>query len=323
LLRIRLSTDRTWRTYAPDMLPGERVTAIKRIAEKLSGEPWTDLVLKLDQFGFSSSGADSDPYRFVTGHLADESDKKLSDLLEYLFPGVEPGPGADGDPRGPWSADHFRLFISHRSSEKQFAGQISSRLARWGVDAFVAHDQIEPTQEWQERIEAGLRTCDSLVAILTPDFLNSEWCDQEVGYCMARNILIVPLSLDGTNPHGFIGKYQRMNARTTEEVGGVASRLFSLLASNDRTRDKMILPIAMRYARSYSFDDARENFDRLKTISKENWTPELGEIIEDAPANNGQVREAGTNDGDAMPEAATKFVDEMLDRRPEPEDSPT
>jgi hypothetical protein len=140
--------------------------------------------------------------------------------------------------------------------------------------------------------------------------MESEWCDQEVGYCMARGVLIVPVSISA-DPHGFIGKYQRMNASLERNAMFAASQLFSVLASSGTIAEKMVEPIGRRYAASYSFDDARENLDRLKTIPGERWTPKLAEIVTDAPSANNQIEHAGTNDGEPMPEAALAFLEEL------------
>ena len=103
---------------------------------------------------------------------------------------------------------------------------------------------------------------------LPPDFVESKWCDQEVGFCIARGLLIVPMSL-GVNPHGFIGKYQRMDAREDERSIEVAERLFDLLIGHELTQAKLARPAAQKYARSYSFDNARKNFEMLKSVPQE------------------------------------------------------
>jgi hypothetical protein len=80
----------------------------------------------------------------------------------------------------------------------------------------VAHKDIEPTKTWEAEIEKALRTCDGLATYLTSDFSASVWTDQEVGYCLARNVAIVPIRID-VNPYGFVGKYQ---ARTLRRIRG-------------------------------------------------------------------------------------------------------
>lgn len=55
------------------------------------------------------------------------------------------------------------------------------------IAVFVAHAAINPTEEWQQVIEYALRSCDACAALLAPGFKESDWTDQEVGFCMARS----------------------------------------------------------------------------------------------------------------------------------------
>jgi hypothetical protein len=65
-----------------------------------------------------------------------------------------------------WKPDYFRLFICHASSQKEVAHLLKDELEKRRVCCFVAHDDIEPTREWQDEIEEALRTMDALAAIL-------------------------------------------------------------------------------------------------------------------------------------------------------------
>ncbi len=104
-------------------------------------------------------------------------------------------------------------------------GNSGGVMEQWGVDTFVAHDDIEPTREWQDAIEAALRTCDALCALMTSDFIESKWCDQEVGFAIARRKLVVAVKL-GTDPYGFIAKYQAVISGEGEILYAVAGGHF-------------------------------------------------------------------------------------------------
>jgi len=110
-----------------------------------------------------------------------------------------------------WEPSHFLLFLSHLSSIKENMGRLQASLRRFGISAFVAHVDIDPTTEWQDEIEAALFSMDALAAILMPGFKESNWTDQEVGVAIGRDVLIVPV-MRGSTPHGFVGKFQGMNA---------------------------------------------------------------------------------------------------------------
>jgi TIR domain len=108
-----------------------------------------------------------------------------------------------------WRSDHVRLFITHTHEHRGMAKQIKEALVfPYRVDAFVAHDDIEPTRLWEDEITNALRTCDALLALLTPGFHESKWCDQEVGWVLGRDMPLVASVNMGATPHGFIGRFQ-------------------------------------------------------------------------------------------------------------------
>ena len=105
----------------------------------------------------------------------------------------------------------YRVFISHDSAVKEEVAKLKGDLESYGISAFVAHEDIDPTEEWQEVIKEALCTMDALVALLTKGFPSSKWTDQEVGYALCRNIPIIPVRL-GIDPYGFIGKFQGLSS---------------------------------------------------------------------------------------------------------------
>ena len=102
------------------------------------------------------------------------------------------------------------VFISHLHTDRELAHGISLSLNEYGVTAFVAHDDIEPMEEWQEEIRQALLKMNLLVALLSPGFESSAWTDQEVGAAVGRDIPVVPVRM-GKDPYGFIGKYQALS----------------------------------------------------------------------------------------------------------------
>jgi len=106
-----------------------------------------------------------------------------------------------GDP------DNFRVFLSHKVTVKKETALLKDKLMHFGISCFVAHEDIHPTTAWQSEIENALSTMDGFVALMTPDFHDSDWTDQEVGFAFARGVPIVAVRL-GLDPYGFIGKFQ-------------------------------------------------------------------------------------------------------------------
>jgi len=108
-----------------------------------------------------------------------------------------------------WSESGFKLFLSHKSECKTRVTDLKNTFYKLGICAFVAHEDIHPNQEWQNEIESALFSMDGFVALMSDKFRDSNWTDQEVGVAIGRQVPIVSVRL-GTDPYGFIGKYQAL-----------------------------------------------------------------------------------------------------------------
>lgn len=171
----------------------------------------------------------------------------------------------------------------------------------------MAHDTIEPTEEWRQTIETALLTCHAAVALVTTDFCGSMWCDQEIGYCLARSILVVPVMFDAA-PHGFLGKYQAIKPEKGQVAQGVAQDVFRILATRSETRERMAPSVVRRFSISRSVEHTRGAFTLLNQIPQEIWTSALVEEVEKATKDNHQIREAVLRSGKPVPEAAEKLL---------------
>jgi hypothetical protein len=108
-----------------------------------------------------------------------------------------------------WGPQPARIFLSHVAAHKVEVSGLKWSLGAFGLSAFVAHEDIEPTLDWRDEIDLALRSMHAMVALLTPDFHQSHWTDQEIGAAFARGLPVVPVRL-GSDPYGFLGKYQAL-----------------------------------------------------------------------------------------------------------------
>jgi TIR domain len=298
--------------------PAERIPLLKKLAAALAADHGDETNLVLRQFGFSSgdiwgtSGGiylGPDAYGYAFHHLENSgSDEALQELERYLDPSSEEGsPTPISSVPGPWKKDTFHLFISHTHPHAGFAGTMRSYLAKYRIDAFVAHDTIAPSEEWRQTIETALLTCHAAAALMTVDFRESMWCDQEVGYCLARGVLVLPVMIDAT-PHGFLGKYQAVKVKKGRAAMLVAQDVFRVLAVHAETRERMAPAVVRRFAKSTSFESARDGFALLRRIPKDAWTKELVDEVDKAVQKNIEVKNANYKNGDTVPGLTRKLL---------------
>lgn len=104
------------------------------------------------------------------------------------------------------------FFISYNTKDKVLAGRVGKLLEREGQKPFLAHDDIRPTEDWENEILQHLDTCNVLIALITPNFSGSDYANQEVGIIMGKGKLVIPLRLDESHLPGFIKSSQAIPA---------------------------------------------------------------------------------------------------------------
>lgn len=132
-----------------------------------------------------------------------------------------------------WQTGYYRMFISHKVENKDTASNLKKALEHYGISGFVAHEDIKPTKEWLNTIKCALKTTHSLCAIITPDFIKSQWCDQEVGFALGREMFCIPIRKEA-DPYGFLGEFQGIQSKG-KLVSAVANEIFVALCENKQS----------------------------------------------------------------------------------------
>jgi hypothetical protein len=156
-----------------------------------------------------------------------------------------------------WEKDCFRLFLSHKTKFKKETFELKEGLRSYGISAFVAHADIHPTTEWINEISSALTTMDGFAALLTPDFHDSLWTDQEVGFALAKAVPTVAVML-GTEPYGFLGRFQGLRSNWNSAVHDIAG----VMVANER----MFRPYLNRLRKCPTFDEANSLGSLLEKI---------------------------------------------------------
>ncbi len=145
-----------------------------------------------------------------------------------------------------WTNGYLKVFVSHLSSNKKRMSAMKAALAPWGISAFIAHEDIEPTREWMNEVEAGLETMEVMVAVVEPGFRESDWCAQEVGFALGRKVDIIPLRA-GLDPFGFFGKFQGIQIKGVYPED-VAHEIVQLLLKKPKHRNRLLKSMSRAFA---------------------------------------------------------------------------
>jgi len=279
--------------------PSDRIKIISEASRRLAGEEWPLIDLTLSQFGLPTTDIwDGEKDGYVIEMASKATDDVLISLAHHIgFEVSAPEPGIDPPF---WKDNNVRVFLSHLSANRKFAAELQEAMDEYGLTAFVAHNDIEPTTEWQDEIETALSTCEVLVALLHNGFKESNWTDQEVGFAMGRGLPVFSVRYD-QDPYGFIGRFQAFNGNgKTADV--LAKEIFDVLRQHKQTQRRMAEILVSRFESSYSFQNAKSNMSLLEEL--ETWNRTYSERIEKAVDNNSQIEGSW-----GVPERVKKLVE--------------
>lgn len=282
--------------------PSQRVHVISEIARRLGNEEWSLIDLTLRQFGleWTDTWPGNDRTSYVIEMIDRADDGALVELSRHL--GYELTSSRLQVEPSFWQAGFSRVFVSHLARFRGFAGEIQQELLLYGMSSFVAHNDIEPTSEWQDEIELALATCDTMLVLLHPGFHESHWTDQEIGYAMGRGVMIATVRL-GTDPYGFIGRFQALDGqdKTAEEL---ARELFRILRRHRMTRRAVAQGVVECFCQSNSYKAAKRNMGLLEELA--DWDATLSNRARAAMKENDQLQGAWS-----VPGRLEAFIEKM------------
>jgi TIR domain len=221
---------------------------------------------------------------YVLQMTNDAPDQTLVDLARHVGFEIEDGSAPTIDPPY-WRKGMLRVFVSHLATERVFAGRLQEALLEFAISTFIAHNDIEPTQEWQIQIETALATCDALVALLHDGFHESKWTDQEIGFAMGRGVPTFSVRC-GQDPYGFIGRFQAFNGHK-KSAAALARELFDAYRRNKLTQRRMGEVIIGLFEESSSFAAAKERIGYIEEL--DTWQAEFSKRIRSAAKANSQI----------------------------------
>lgn len=267
--------------------PSERIRLIKEIVRRLQEEEWPLIDVTLRQFSLPWTDdwrGDKDTY--VIQMIEKAGDEVLMTLGRHVGYEAEKCPARVDPPF--WRSGYLRLFICHLATFRGEAAALQEQLLLYGVSSFVAHNDIEPSAEWQNEIETALATADALIALMRPGFHASSWTDQEIGYAMGRSLAAFSVRL-GEDPYGFIARFQAFDGNN-KEPSALAREIFDVFRKHKQTRRRVAEALAVQLENSESFAAAKRNIGLLEEATF--WQASFNERLRSVAQSNGQVAEA-------------------------------
>lgn len=86
-----------------------------------------------------------------------------------------------------------RIFVSYSRKNKDFCRQLTNELQTREFDFWVDWEGIPPTVDWMKEIEKGIEEADTFLAIVTPDWISSKVCIDELNIAVKNGKRLIPV----------------------------------------------------------------------------------------------------------------------------------
>lgn len=92
-----------------------------------------------------------------------------------------------------------KVFVSYSRRDDGSVHKISNALRESGIDVWT-DNQIPLGVGFDDAIRRSVQQSDFVLVVVTPDLLQSEWIDNEIGLAQQFNRPIVSVLMEGTTP---------------------------------------------------------------------------------------------------------------------------
>ncbi|MEW6211423.1 MAG: toll/interleukin-1 receptor domain-containing protein [Acidobacteriota bacterium] len=80
----------------------------------------------------------------------------------------------------------MKVFISHTRKDTDLARKVAAVLKEAGLDVWFDANEILPGENWAEKISDALKESEAMVVLLTPEALESNSVQWEIGYALGE-----------------------------------------------------------------------------------------------------------------------------------------
>ena len=88
------------------------------------------------------------------------------------------------------------VFIAHGEKDEEISDKINRTLRREFLTIWLAKLDIETGTTFQDEIDKGIEEADNIIYLISPQSLQSKYCQQEIDYALKLNKRIIPILVD-------------------------------------------------------------------------------------------------------------------------------
>ena len=105
----------------------------------------------------------------------------------------------------------IKIFLSHSDKDKKIASELKYKLSKYGLSVFLAHEDIDGGSDWVSKLYEEIQNSKIFIMLLSKNYHSSNYTEQEAGIALNCSKTILPISIDGTKPYGFVSSKQAIS----------------------------------------------------------------------------------------------------------------
>jgi len=125
-----------------------------------------------------------------------------------------------------------RIFVSYSRKNIDFCKRLTDELQKRDLDFWVDWDGIPPTVDWLREIEKGIEEADTFLAIVSPEWISSPICLDELNIAVKngkRLIPVVPIEFKWNDAPSDLSHINYIFFRETDDFNVALDKLFTAL----------------------------------------------------------------------------------------------
>ena len=113
----------------------------------------------------------------------------------------------------------INVFISYARKDKQWAEWLGDRLVKHGFRIWTDATSVPTGESFIAELNRTIEKSDVVMALLSPHYFRSAWCQQETAAAAASKVPIIPVLVEPCEVQGFLRNYNWADLTSDRDSG--------------------------------------------------------------------------------------------------------
>src|SRR5215472_2900764 len=109
-----------------------------------------------------------------------------------------------------------KIFISYSRKDAAFADRLDEALQARDFHPLIDRTDIYLFEDWEQRIQSLIVQADTIVSVLSPDYVSSDTCKKEVEFAASRNKRFAPIEYRPVDCKLIPGALERLYVKVSD-----------------------------------------------------------------------------------------------------------